>query len=171
MWRPPQTGAAAMAADANDSEEAPLTLGNQYPLTHAILFVLGVLPQAIKLFGMHGPRFWYLRILARWRGVREATMGRGSTGREDDGDVEARGNGGASGGMGLVCRGAVSSGPQFLRVICLRSRLDVPDEWGDMDRACHLMELAALVRSYKEVCDLAACLLYFGLAVSALASE
>jgi len=54
MWRPPRTSAVAMAADANDSEEAPLTLGNQYPLTHAVLFVLGVLPQAIKLFGMHG---------------------------------------------------------------------------------------------------------------------
>jgi len=97
-------------------------------------------------------------------GRRRYTPGTGGTGREDDGDVEARGSDGAGEGMGVVWVGAATSGPQFLRVICLRSRLDVPDEWGDMDRACHLMELAALVRSYKEVCDLAACLLYFGLA-------
>jgi len=54
MWRPPRTGDVAMAADVTESEDTPLTLGNQYPLTHAVIFVLGVLPQAIKLFGMHG---------------------------------------------------------------------------------------------------------------------
>jgi len=48
MWQPPRSIAVAMAADP------PLTLGDQHPRAHVVLFVLGVLPQAIKLFGMHG---------------------------------------------------------------------------------------------------------------------
>ena len=71
-------------------------------------------------------------------GRRRYTPGRGGTGREDDGDIEAQGSGGAGRGMGLVCMGTAASGPQFLRVIYLRSRLGVSDEWGDVDRACHL---------------------------------
>jgi hypothetical protein len=59
MWHPPRSIAVATAADDdnNDDEEAaesPLTLGDQHPRAHIVLFVLGVLPQAIKLFGMHG---------------------------------------------------------------------------------------------------------------------
>ena len=59
--------------------------------------------------------------------------------------------------MGVVCMGATASGPQFLRAIDLRSPLGMPDEWGDVDRACHLKEHAALVRSCKDVVGL----LYF----------
>ena len=49
MWKPPRSIAVATAA-----AESPLTLGNQHPRAHIIIFVLGVLPQAIKLFGMRG---------------------------------------------------------------------------------------------------------------------
>jgi len=48
MWQPPRSIAVATAADP------PLTLGDQHPRAHVVLFVLGVLPQAIKLFGMRG---------------------------------------------------------------------------------------------------------------------
>jgi len=48
MWQPPRSIAVATAADP------PLTLGDQHPRAHIVLFVLGVLPQAIKLFGMRG---------------------------------------------------------------------------------------------------------------------
>jgi len=48
MWKPPRSIAVATAADP------PLTLGDQHPRAHIIMFVLGVLPQAIKLFGMRG---------------------------------------------------------------------------------------------------------------------
>ena len=48
MWQPPRSISVATAADP------PLTLGDQHPRAHIVLFVLGVLPQAIKLFGMHG---------------------------------------------------------------------------------------------------------------------
>ena len=48
IWQPPQSIAVATAADQ------PLTLGDQHPQAHIVLFVLGVLPQAIKLFGMRG---------------------------------------------------------------------------------------------------------------------
>ena len=62
MWQPPRSIAVATAADddKNNNEEAaettesPLTLGDQHPRAHMVLFVLGVLPQAIKLFGMRG---------------------------------------------------------------------------------------------------------------------
>ena len=52
----PRSIVVATAAD-DDNEAAadsPLTLGNQHPRAHIIMFVLGVLPQAIKLFGMRG---------------------------------------------------------------------------------------------------------------------
>jgi hypothetical protein len=48
MWQPPRSIAVARAADP------PLTFGDQHPRAHIVLFVLGVLPQAIKLFGMRG---------------------------------------------------------------------------------------------------------------------
>jgi hypothetical protein len=62
MWQPPQSIAVATAADddnnnneeAAETAESPLTLGDQHPRAHIVLFILGVLPQAIKLFGMHG---------------------------------------------------------------------------------------------------------------------
>jgi hypothetical protein len=62
IWQPSPSIAVATAADDdnnNDEEaaetaESPLTLGDQHPRAHIVLFVLGVLPQAIKLFGMHG---------------------------------------------------------------------------------------------------------------------
>jgi len=47
-WQPPRSISVATAADP------PLTLGDQHPRAHIVLFVLGVLPQAIKLFGMRG---------------------------------------------------------------------------------------------------------------------
>jgi len=49
MWRPPQISAVAMVADANDRR------GSAH--TGTVLLILGVLPQAIKLFGMDGSRF------------------------------------------------------------------------------------------------------------------
>jgi hypothetical protein len=58
IWRPPRSGATATAStdDNNNGEETTdspqLTLGDQHPRAHIIMFVLGVLPQAIKLFGM-----------------------------------------------------------------------------------------------------------------------
>ena len=38
----------------NEMESTQLTLGNQHPRAHIVVFILGVLPQAIKLFGMRG---------------------------------------------------------------------------------------------------------------------
>ena len=48
IWQPPRNIAVATAADP------PLMLGDQHPRAHIVLFVFGVLPQAIKLFGMCG---------------------------------------------------------------------------------------------------------------------
>ena len=62
MWQPPRSIAVVTAADddnnnneeATETAESPLTLGDQHPRAHIVLFILGVLPQAIKLFGMRG---------------------------------------------------------------------------------------------------------------------
>jgi hypothetical protein len=59
MWQPPRSNTVATATDddKNDDEEAaesPRTLGDQYPRAHIVVFILGVLPQAIKLFCMSG---------------------------------------------------------------------------------------------------------------------
>jgi hypothetical protein len=40
--------------DNNRDERVALTLAEQHPRAHTILFVLGVLPQAVKLFSMRG---------------------------------------------------------------------------------------------------------------------
>jgi len=58
--RPPSPPVRSSADDRvavgnnGELEAESLTLGNQYPLAHTVMFVLGVLPQAIKLFGMRG---------------------------------------------------------------------------------------------------------------------
>lgn len=57
-WRSPQNGPlpGPVAVAHTDAEQtaASSTLASQHPRAHTILFVLGVLPQAVKLFGMRG---------------------------------------------------------------------------------------------------------------------
>jgi hypothetical protein len=52
-WRPVRNGAGSATANQGEEEEL-LTLGNQHPRAHTVVFVLVVLPQAVKLFGMRG---------------------------------------------------------------------------------------------------------------------
>jgi hypothetical protein len=54
--RPVRNGAGEATANSHvqGEEEEPLTFGNQHPRAHTVVFVLGVLPQAVKLFGMRG---------------------------------------------------------------------------------------------------------------------
>jgi hypothetical protein len=58
MWQPPRSNTITTADGANnnheDAAEPPLTLGDQHPRAQTVVFILGVLPQAIKLFGMCG---------------------------------------------------------------------------------------------------------------------
>jgi hypothetical protein len=62
MWWPPQSRDVDIAADDDISDDGdagppPLSLSNQHLLAHTVVFALSVLPQAIKLFAMHGIRW------------------------------------------------------------------------------------------------------------------
>jgi hypothetical protein len=53
-WQPKRNSSSAGNVSQAAESSSSNTLENQYPLAHTVLFVLGVLPQAMKLFGMRG---------------------------------------------------------------------------------------------------------------------
>jgi len=177
MWRPPRTGDVAVVADVTESEHTPLTLGNQHPLTHAVLFVLGALPQAIKLFGMHGIPWThalgglYLSSFLVLAGIgalarcaegdndtpwEEAALGKRTMEMLRLGAVLAQ-----VGGVGLVCMGTAASGPQFLRAVYLLSVPGVSDAFCGILRDCITSNGNRYVSSFGEFLRNSACVLGF----------
>jgi hypothetical protein len=80
IWRPPQISAVAMAAYANDSEDAPLTLVLSFSSSTCSRRPSSYLACTVLVSGTCG--YWCIGAVC---GRRRYTPGRGGTGREGDG--------------------------------------------------------------------------------------
>ena len=140
MWQPPRSRVAAgdnrggeAAHDSNDGEqpESPLTLGNQYPPAHTVVFVLGVLPQAVKLFSMRGIPWTQV-----WGGMYLSSFlvlaGVGALARCARGDTRIPSRGAIFGEktMGMLKLGVMGAAHVVLWVWCMGEMLR--PAWGNM---------------------------------------